>query len=264
MLNNCSICLNKMRFCFKSEVLHKYSAEYMVCTTCGYLRVSDPYWLEEAYTSAIAAADTGLVMRNITLASKVASFLFWVMGERGRGRYLDVAGGYGMLTRLMRDFGFDFYWTDKYCSNLLARGFEYGEHLKGCRAVTAMEVMEHLTDPVAYVDEVFRIAQTDTMLFTTELYEGMPPGQDWWYYAFSTGQHIGFFTKASLKALGAKLRLNFTSANGLHVLSRVPINRKHLYWSTLPSTIKISQVMIRRWLKSKTMIDHQYIINSIY
>jgi len=261
MSHCCPVCSKKMSFCFQAEVLRKYPAEYVVCKGCGYLRVQDPYWLEEAYSSAIAAADTGLIMRNVSLASKVASYLFWVMGERGHGRYLDAAGGYGMLTRLMRDFGFDFYWTDKYCSNLLARGFEYGEHLKGCRAVTAMEVMEHLIDPVAYVDEVFRMAGTDTMLFTTEIYEGAPPSQEWWYYAFSTGQHIGFFTKTSLEALAHRLGLNFISAHGLHLLSRLPISRSRFMWATQPYVIKITQRLIPFRLKSKTITDHQHILN---
>ena len=262
MLHVCPICSENMMPCFKAEVLHKYTAEYVVCTVCGYLRVSDPYWLEEAYTTAIAAADTGLVMRNIFLATKVASFLFWVMGERGQGRYLDAAGGYGMLTRLMRDFGFDFYWTDKYCTNLLASGFEYGEHLRGCRAVTAMEVMEHLTDPVAFVDEVLKTAGSDTLLFTTELYYGNPPGHDWWYYAFSSGQHLGFFTRTSLTTLGRRLGLNFVSANGLHVLSRQAISQARLQWATHPLFTKIAHVLIRRRLESKTMADHQRMINA--
>ena len=170
-----------MRACFQSVVLHKYQADYEVCTSCGFLRAHEPHWLDEAYTSAIAAADTGLVMRNLSLSFKVASVLYWLMGERGNGRYLDVAGGYGMLTRRMRDLGFDFYWSDKYCDNLLARGFEFGEHLKGCRAVTAMEVMEHLTDPMAFVDDALKTADTDTLLFTTVLYKGKPPDKDWWY-----------------------------------------------------------------------------------
>jgi hypothetical protein len=255
--------MEKMNFCFQAVVLLRHSAEYEVCTVCGYLRARNPYWLDEAYTSAIAAADTGLVMRNLSLASKVASFLFWVMGERGQGRYLDAAGGYGMLTRLMRDLGFDFYWADKYCDNLLARGFEYGEHLKGCRGVTAMEVMEHLADPVTFVDEALKTAGTDMLLFTTELYEGDPPGHDWWYYAFSSGQHIGFFTRMSLKTLGRRLGLNFISANGLHVLSRQAISQTRLQWATHPWFTKIAPVLIRRRLGSKTMADHQRMMSAL-
>lgn len=114
-------------------------------------------------------------MRNVSLASKVAGVLYGVMGERGEGQYLDAAGGYGMLVRLMRDLGFDFYWKDKYCDNLIARGFEYRPDLGPCRAVTAMEVLEHLSDPVAFVEEVLAAAGAQTLLFTTELYEGAPP-----------------------------------------------------------------------------------------
>ena len=67
-------------------------------------------------------ADTGLVMRNLDIAKKLATLLYF--GFDPRARYVDVAGGYGMLTRLMRDDGFDFHWDDKFCANLLARGFE--------------------------------------------------------------------------------------------------------------------------------------------
>ena len=245
-----------MRPCFQAMVLHKYTEQYEVCEACGYLRAREPHWLEEAYSSAIAAADTGLVARNVSLAVKVASLLYWVMGERGQGRYLDAAGGYGMLTRLMRDLGFDFYWADKYCDNLLARGFEFSEHQKGCRAVTAMEVMEHLTDPVAFVDEALRSANADTLIFTTELYAGEPPGKDWWYYAFPTGQHIGFFTQASIEKIGERLGLHFFSANGLHVLTRESIGDQRLRWATHPWMSKLSLLWILRHLGSKTMEDH--------
>lgn len=250
-----------MQPCFKAKVLCKYQAEYDVCTVCGYLCVRDPHWLEEAYTSAIVAADTGLVMRNTSLALKVASFLFWLMGERGQGRYLDAAGGYGLLTRLMRDLGFDFYWADKYCANLLARGFEFSEHLKGCQAVTAMEVMEHLADPLAFVDDVLKVAGSDTLLFTTDLYEGEPPGQDWWYYAFPTGQHIGFFTRSSLEILGRRLGLNFITANGLHVLSRQSLSQIRFRGVTHSWLAKGTSLLINRRLCSKTLPDHQRIMS---
>jgi hypothetical protein len=259
----CPICGGVMRSCFQARVLHKYTAEYEFCNACGYLRAHEPHWLEEAYSSAIAAADTGLVARNISLAIKVASLLYWVMGERGQGRYLDAAGGYGMFTRLMRDLGFDFYWADKYCDNLLARGFEYSEQQVECRAVTAMEVMEHLTDPVAFTEEVLRSANADTLIFTTELYSGEPPRQDWWYYAFPTGQHIGFFTQASIEKIGERLGLHFYSANGLHVLTRQYISEQRLRWATHPWMSKVSLLWIRRHLGSKTMDDHLKMMGSL-
>jgi 2-polyprenyl-3-methyl-5-hydroxy-6-metoxy-1,4-benzoquinol methylase len=106
-------------------------------------------------------------MRNVSLAFKVASALYWVFGEQGKGQYRDAAGGYGMLTRMMRDLGFDFYWSDAYCENLMARGFEYSPAVGNCEAVTAMEVMEHLTDPLPFVENILKESGADSLIFTT-------------------------------------------------------------------------------------------------
>jgi len=125
-----------MRHVFSALVLRKHTADYEVCDTCGYLLAHGPFWFDETYSSAIVTADTGIVMRNFTLAGKVAAVLYWVFKERGTGKYMDAAGDYGILTRLMRDFGFDFYWKDKYCLNLVAPGFEYHDAVGQCAAVT--------------------------------------------------------------------------------------------------------------------------------
>lgn len=260
----CPICSGLMRPAFTAHVLSKYQADYEVCDACGFLRAHAPYWLDEAYSSAIAAADTGLVMRNISLACKVATVLYWGMNERGEGRYLDAAGGYGMLTRLMRDLGFNFYWQDKYCDNLLVPGFEYKVALGSCRAVTAMEVLEHLTDPVAFIQETLASAGAQTLLFTTELYVGEPPRPEaWWYYAFPTGQHIGFYQRRTLEALGARLGLCLSSANGLHILSKEPVNEQLLKLLTNRWTSRLGPWWIRRRLGSKTMSDHERMLKNM-
>lgn len=260
----CPICKGNLRPAFTAQVLHKYTAEYECCSECGFLCVRGPHWLEEAYSSAITQADTGLVMRNISLASKVAAVLYGVLGERGEGRYLDAAGGYGMLTRLMRDFGFDFYWADKYCPNLMARGFDYSPSIGPCRAVTAMEVMEHLTDPVSFVDEALRSVQADTLLFSTELYAGDPPRpEDWWYYSLPTGQHIGFFQRRTLEILGQRLGLHLTSANGLHALSRQPLNARLLALTTNTYLSHLVSPLIRRRIGSRTLEDHHKMIGGV-
>ena len=252
-----------MRHAFEAQVLHKYLAKYEVCEQCGFLRAHQPHWLDEAYSSAIAAADTGLVMRNISLAFKVASTLYWVFGERGKGQYRDAAGGYGMLTRMMRDLGFNFYWSDAYCENLMARGFEYTPAVGQCEAVTAMEVMEHLTDPLTFVEITLNESGADSLIFTTELYEGAPPALDWWYYTFPTGQHIGFFTRNTLSTLGQRLGLKFTSASGIHILSRRTLSQRHLLWATRPWISKGSSLLVRQRLGSKTMADHLQMLHKI-
>jgi len=80
-----------------------------------------PYWLDEAYGDAISVLDTGLIQRNLHIAERLAPLLYFLFDHKAP--YLDVAGGYGMLVRLMRDIGFDFYWSDKYCRNLFAECF---------------------------------------------------------------------------------------------------------------------------------------------
>lgn len=260
----CPICSGSMRNVFTAQVLAKYQATYEVCGGCGFLRAHDPIWLDEAYSTAIAAADTGLVMRNIALAGKVASVLYWGLGERGGGCYLDAAGGYGMLTRLMRDFGFDYYWNDEYCKNLMVPGFEYKESCGSCQAVTAIEVLEHLVDPVAFIKETLASTGASTFVFTTELYEGPPPSPgDWWYYAFPTGQHIGFYQRRTLMALGARLGLGLSSANGLHILSKYPVNERLLRVLTNRWVSRLGPWWIRRQLGSKTMSDHEMMLKKI-
>jgi len=260
----CAVCSGSMEYRFTPQVLGKYSAQYEVCSKCGFLRAHAPHWLDEAYSRAIAAADTGLVMRNITLACKFSAALYWVVGESAAARYLDAAGGYGMLTRLMRDFGFDFYWADKYCDNLLAPGFEYSQAQGPCRAVTAMEVLEHLTDPVAFIEETLALSGAQTLLFTTELYQGPPPQPDaWWYYSFSTGQHIGFFQRRTLEILGARLGLHFASANGIHIFSRTVVNERLLCAVTGRLVSRVAPLWIRRRLGSKTMSDHLLMLQRI-
>ena len=255
-MSTCPICASEMRHAFEAQVLKKYPAQYEVCGECEFLHARDPHWLDEAYSSAIAAADTGLVMRNISLAFKVASTLYWVLGERGKGQYLDAAGGYGMLTRMMRDLGFDFYWSDKHCENLMARGFEYSPEIHSCEAVTAMEVMEHLTNPLEFVETTLKDTGADSLIFSTQLYKGSPPAPDWWYYTFATGQHIGFFSRNTLDTLAKKLGLKFISANGMHILSRHSLDQSKLFLATRPLISKGSSAFIQRRMGSKTISDH--------
>lgn len=225
---SCQICAATMHETFRARVLGRHEAIYDHCASCGYLRVRAPHWIEEAYSESIAVTDTGILLRNTALVPKLLA-IAWAIGAGANDRFLDYAGGYGILTRLMRDAGLDFYWTDRYSPNLVARGFEYCAELGPCRAVTAFEVIEHVEDPRAFVMEVLEAGHSDTLIFSTELYEGDPPRpEDWWYYSFETGQHISFFRRDTLERLAARLDLNFHSAAGLHFLSARPLPARRL------------------------------------
>jgi hypothetical protein len=257
----CPICHSDFTSAFTATVLGCHEASYAYCTMCGFLSVRNPHWLEEAYSSAIASADTGLVSRNVATAAKIAAVLYFLMGERGSGRYLDIAGGYGMLTRLMRDYGFDFYWSDKFCQNLLARGFEYHPALGKFRAVTAIEVLEHIENPVTFVLEALEQGQTDTLIFTTELFEGGPPRPDQWrYYSFETGMHISFFQYKTLAALAQRVGLHHATTGEIHVFSKINMNEFLLSICTGRLGKLSVRLLLPRLLKSRVLSDHDDLV----
>lgn len=214
---DCRICGAKAKVVFSHTILAKYPCDYYFCGSCGFLQTQEPHWLDEAYASPIAAADTGLVRRNVELSKTLSSLLFFVVGRHGA--YLDVAGGYGMLTRLMRDVGFDYYWSDKYTDNLFARGFEQDAGPASYSAVTAFEVLEHVPEPLHFVSDSLREAGTRTMVFSTTLFDGAPPEPGWWYYAFESGQHVSFFQVRTLAYMASRLGLHLHSHGSLHMLT---------------------------------------------
>jgi hypothetical protein len=189
----------------------------VLCDGCGLLQADEPYWLDEAYRSPIATADTGLVERNLQIARKLACALFFLFDRRGR--FADFAGGYGLLTRRMRDIGFDFYWSDPYASNLLARGFELTPEQKPCAAATAFEVLEHVTDPLAFLRDVLASSGAPAAILSTEIFEGAPPPPSWPYYSFATGQHVSFYQRRTLAFLARRLSLELYSTGWLHLLA---------------------------------------------
>lgn len=259
----CKICGMPLSHAFNAIVLGRHEAAYNYCDECGFICAENPHWLEEAYSSAIATTDTGLVARNVAIANTLAIILFFIMKERGNGSYVDVAGGYGMLTRLMRDYGFDFYWSDKYCQNLMARGFDYAPEMGVCRAATAFEVLEHTEDPISFIESALEYGQTNTFIFTTELYVGKPPPPNqWWYYSFETGQHISFYQRRTLQILANKMGLNFNTNGWLHIISKDKLNESLLKAYTGRLSILATR-WIRRNLTTRTMSDHNLLADQL-
>jgi len=118
----CKICKKEADPLFNALVLGKYDVKYYSCIHCGFVFTEEPYWLNEAYKNAINLNDTGLMQRNLHFSRVLSTVLYFLFDAKAK--YLDYAGGYGIFTRLMRDNGFDFYWSDPYCENILVKGFE--------------------------------------------------------------------------------------------------------------------------------------------
>jgi hypothetical protein len=251
----CPVCQNNMCKSFTAIVLKKHKVNYFHCAGCGLVQTEKAYWLDEAYSAAIAASDTGLVMRNISLGSKLAALLYTYF--KPKESFLDISGGYGMLTRFMRDCGFDYYWEDPFCANLLARGFESDKAKKPFHVLSAFEVLEHIANPLDFIETNLKRYNCRNFIFTTELYQGQKaPNQDWWYYAFNTGQHISFYQKRTLEIIAQKLNLNFYTINGLHIFSEQKF-KTSLYLKLITGRLSgLAALFIRKKLGSLSFADH--------
>lgn len=249
----CQICAGPTRKAFEATMLGRHAVSYYFCPRCQHLRTQQPTWLAEAYSSAIARADTGLVMRNLKIARYLACLLYEFCDRDGR--FLDLAGGTGLLVRLLRDIGFDAHWEDGYCDNQHAAGFEAPAGTGGYAAVTAFEALEHMEEPLAFIEGAVARSATGTFIFTTELFESTPPAQDWWYYAFPTGQHISFFTRLTLETIAKRLNLRLLSDKGMHTLTRLPISPRQ-YSRVLKKSSRGLYEKVCESMKSLTQDDH--------
>ncbi|MBA2953673.1 methyltransferase domain-containing protein [Nocardioides sp. MAH-18] len=204
-------------------VLGHVDASYEQCDTCGGVQAVEVTWLEEAYSSAIARLDVGLLDRCQILSSITAAVL---RTRRLRsGTFLDWAGGYGTMTRLMRDRGYHFSHTDPMASNVFADGFDVAGPDGGrFDLVTAFEVLEHLTDPVESLRPV--ADATDLLLTTTQvLPQPAPQPSEWWYYTLESGQHITFYTRRGLEGLAERLGFDGVVSGGfVHLFHRGPVS----------------------------------------
>jgi hypothetical protein len=257
----CIICNNKMQYIFTNEVLNKYAVKYFYCNICGFVQTEYPFWLEEAYHVNVNLLDTGIISRNIDISHIITCILYELFDCQGK--YLDVGGGYGILTRLMRDVGFDFYSYDIYCENIFAKGFDIWTTTPPFNAVTCFEVLEHTKDPVSFLRDSLSKAMARTAIFSTELFTDPPPKpQDWWYYSLGSGQHVSFFQLRTLKFIANQLHLKLYSNSTIHIITdkALPHNILKVLMSRFSGVLSH---FIKRKMKSRTFSDHQMLSKSL-
>lgn len=219
-MKTCPIDGAKMEPVFKATILGRHDVQYFACSECSFLQTEDPYWLEEAYSDAIADCDTGIMERNLHNVLRISAVLKLLKLEREP--IVDVAGGYGILTRLLRDVGFDCHWSDKYCENILSRGFQTAPEQKAA-ALCALEVLEHVEDPLGFLRDAIAQYGARSIVFSTEDFNTVPD-KDWWYYSRDTGQHISFYSVQSLQELAKQLGWYYTPLpRHLHLFTASPV-----------------------------------------
>jgi len=181
------------------KVLGRYDVGYYQCPACELIQTQTPFWLSEAYASALSAFDTGAVARTRACGDLVLS-LARILRLGPDDPCLDYGGGHGILTRALRDEGFNFHWHDRYASNLLARGFE-GDPSRRYALLTCFEVLEHLPHVGEGLDELFAPGH-DHLLVSTVLHRGHR--ENWWYYCPEAGQHVAFYSQRTMQLIATR------------------------------------------------------------
>jgi len=193
---NCShSCITRVR---QVSVCNNFARPHLLyCQHCDFLFLEDPFWLPEAYKQEFFG-DTGYIQRNLRFA-KFLHLLFLIYEfasfSRLRSQACDLGAGLGMLPRLMRDYGYDYWGTDAYSGMQLIQPFvdpKFNVSIK-----SAFEVVEHVPSLPQFLQE--QVGKPEIFIFSTLLRSpGSIPNDDWWYYTFEMGQHISFHSSQSL------------------------------------------------------------------
>ncbi len=254
-METCEICGGKQRKIFDATVLGKLSVGYFICDSCGFVNTEEPYWLAEAYASALADSDTGILGRAHSHARLVSSLLLLA---GARGKVLDFGAGYGLITKALRDIGHDCYWYDRYAENIFARGFEGSVTVDRFDAIVCLEVIEHLRRPRHELRELIEAVKPDTLVVSTLTYDPLlRPDASWWYLGLEHGQHISLFALRTMDELAKKLGYHYASCGtGFHVLTRAKLpslTRFIVRSSRLASGL---HPLLSRTMVSRTHEDH--------
>lgn len=247
----CRICGGTTTVAFTATILGHILTQFHNCADCGFLQTDPPHWLDEAYNDAVTAIDTGVMQRNLRM-THVTSL---IIGKffNPTARFIDCAGGYGTLVRLMRDLGFDFVWTDRYCHNLMARGFE---HRQGStyELASCFEAFEHFADPLVEIEAMLTLAPN--LLFSTLVLPHAVPEPSWWYYSLDHGQHVSFYAVRTLFRIARRFGKHYmTNGIDLHLFSDRRVDSK-TFCALCKAADEYPTFALKGRLASKTWDDH--------
>lgn len=251
---NCNICGKESQKIFSKKVLFKYDVDYFKCNSCLFIQTEKPYWLQEAYRDAITSLDLGLVSRNQYLAVVVKAMVNSFFNKDSK--FLDYGGGYGLLVRMLRDSGFDYYREDKYCDNLFAKNFDISDLTNkiGFELVTAFELFEHLQDPLTEIEKI--LSKGKNILFSTDLQPYDQNVESWEYIAPEIGQHISFYHYETLLFIGETFKMNvYSNKKNIHLLTRKKLNN-HLF--TILTKRKIAVLYNIFTHRNHTLLTYDY------
>jgi Methyltransferase domain len=238
----CRLCEGEAAHVFDGLVLGKYNVGYFQCGVCRCLQTESPYWLEESYSAGnLADTDTGSVMRNLNCQAVIYAAIR-LLGFAANASIVDFGGGAGLLTRLLRDQGFEARWFDSFACNTMAQGFEDD----GGRPdiVCSFEVAEHLVEPARELAVLFKRGARLVVIGTETFRE---QGPRWWYLSPHSGQHVFFYSVEGMAYLAKKFGYHYERIGSSHFFTARPIGRLQggLHWRLLTP---LGLRFVRAWL----------------
>ena len=217
--NSCRICGDSLDYKWSLKVLGgRHLAQYHECRGCLSLQVVNPTWLGDAYADESRPLannpDPGRFARNFS-----AYGTFVALHEAGvvpeRPVVLDFGGGYGLLAQMLKSGGYEAWQVDPYvpvpflaADRCLSALDDFPE--AGFDLIFALEVLEHLTDPMATLEGLARrLKPGGILMLSTGIYHPGEHNHQWHYLAAEWGQHITFWSHPAL--VHAAGRLGFSS-----------------------------------------------------
>jgi len=201
----CRLCDNATDFAFEKTVLAVFRVKYYRCRNCEGLQTEQPWWLPLAYENEAEKFDTGKASRCLR-NSYLLSGLFEAIRIESTDVIVDWGGGGGLLSRLMRDIGFNCFCQDRHRDSEFMAGFSWskGDAIRPS-VVTLFEVAEHFAEPAAEWSDVFTLAPS-FVVGTTGFNDG--EDSDWPYLSSENGQHVFLYSRKSLAWLARRFGYN--------------------------------------------------------
>lgn len=235
----CPICGSSAELKYEIPFYYgKYMGRLFECENCRFLFVSNPSWLAESYRHHDpATTDVGSCKRSLNAARTVI-----LMKRAGllkkTSKILDYGSGYGLTVNLLSDKGYRIVGYDKYRKPVFGYyNISFGEDADipedPVDLILAIEVFEHLTDPIHEMSGLFSILRSSSILYaTTNTYDPQKHNENWDYIRDVPGQHVSFYSKESLNYIA--------ELYGCRVFIDFPRRGHHIFFKDYSSRLRLN------------------------